>query len=337
MNVSPRRSADFEVWIDGARAVPIEQEIDRRGIRLKGRNEKVGPCPVCGGTDRFSVNVAKGLWNCRRCNKGGDVIELVRHLDGCDFLIAVGTLTGEKRPDNNPGHRPDPERERQLALQREHHARERDRHAEQERQDAERQFQRAEQTWQEASPTLGPPAIDYLARRGISLDDVPESGGLRWHPACPWELGTKSCVVARYTDIVTGEPRGIWRRPITGEKPMSLGPMGGCVIKLWTDDAVNEGLVIGEGIETTLAAATRIEHRETLLQPAWATGSAGNMATFPVLAGIEALTILVDNDASGTGQKAAEACAQRWRDAGKEVVRLMPGDLGADFNNLVTP
>jgi phage/plasmid primase-like uncharacterized protein len=324
-------------WIERARAAPIEQEIDRRGIRLKGRNEKIGPCPVCGGTDRFSVNVLKAVWNCRGCSKGGDVIELVRHLDSCDFLTAIETLTAEQRPDNNINQRPDSESERQLVEQREHRARERERRTEQERQDAAHQLQRAEQAWQEASLTPAPPAIDYLARRGISLDDVPESGGLRWHPACPWELGTKACVMAHYTDTVTGEPRGIWRRPITGEKPKTLGPMGGCVIRLWPDDAVNEGLVIGEGIETTLAAATRIEHRGTLLRPAWATGSAGNMATFPVLAGIEALTILVDHDASGTGQKAAEACAQRWRDAGREVIRLMPGDMGADFNNLVTP
>jgi phage/plasmid primase-like uncharacterized protein len=335
MGAHPQHGAD--AWIDGARAVPIEQEIDRRGIRLKGRNERVGPYPVCGGTDRFGVNVAKGLWNCRGCNKGGDVIELVRHLDSCDFLIAIKTLTGEKGPDNNPEHRPDPERERQLAQQRKHHARERERRAEQERQNAAYQLQRAEQTWQEASPTLASQAIDYLARRGILLDDVPESGGLRWHPCCPWETSTKPCVLARFTTALTNEPRGIWRRPITGEKPMSLGPMGGCVIRLWPDDTANEGLVIGEGIETTLAAATRIEHRGTLLRPACATGSAGNMATFPVLAGIEALTILVDHDASGPGQKAAEACAQRWRDAGREVTRLMPGDLGADFNNLVTP
>jgi phage/plasmid primase-like uncharacterized protein len=328
MGVYPQYRTD--AWIERARAVPIEREIDRRGIRLKGRNEKVGPCPVCGGTDRFSVNVSKGVWNCRGCHKGGDVIELVRHLDSCGFLTAIETITGEKGLDNNTKQRPDPERERQLAQLRE-------RCAKQERQDVAGQLQRAEQAWQEASLTPAPPAIDYLARRGISLDDVPESGGLRWHPACPWELGTKACVMAHYTDTVTGEPRGIWRRPITGEKPKTLGPMGGCVIRLWPDDAVNEGLVIGEGIETTLAAATRIEHRGTLLRPAWATGSAGNMATFPVLAGIEALTILVDHDASGTGQKAAEACAQRWRDAGREVIRLMPGDMGADFNNLVTP
>jgi phage/plasmid primase-like uncharacterized protein len=335
MGAHPQHRAD--AWIERARAVPIEQEIDRRGIRLKGRNEKVGPCPVCGGTDRFGVNVSKGVWNCRGCNKGGDVIELVRHLDSCDFLAAIETLTGEEWADNSPEQQPDPERGRKLAQQRQHHARERDRHAEQERQDAERQLQRAEQTWQEASPTLASHAIAYLARRGIALDDVPESGGLRWHPCCPWEAGTKPCVLARFTTALTNEPRGIWRRPITGEKPMSLGPMGGSVIRLWPDDVINEGLVIGEGIETTLAAATRIEHRGTLLRPAWATGSAGNMATFPVLAGIEALTILVDHDVSGTGQKVAQACAQRWRDAGREVSRLMPGDLGADFNNLVTP
>jgi phage/plasmid primase-like uncharacterized protein len=313
-----------------ARAVRLEDELARRGVKLKGRNERAGPCPRCGGIDRFAINTIKQCWVCRGCNKGGDVIELVRHLDSCDFLTAIETITGEKRLDNNTKQRPDPERERQLAQQRE-------RCAKQERQDVAGQLQRAEQAWQEASLTPAPPAIDYLARRGISLDDLPESGGLRWHPACPWELGTKACVMARYTDTVTGEPRGIWRRPITGEKPKTLGPMGGCVIRLWPDDAINEGLVIGEGIETTLAAATRIEHRGTLLRPAWATGSAGNMATFPVLAGIEALTILVDHDASGTGQKAAEACAQRWRDAGREVIRLMPGDMGADFNNLVTP
>jgi hypothetical protein len=32
----------------------------------------------------------------------------------------------------------------------------------------------------------------------------------------------------------------------------------GCVIRLWPDDMVELGLVLGEGVETTLAAATRI-------------------------------------------------------------------------------
>jgi hypothetical protein len=81
--------------IEKARAVPIEREIERRGIKLRGRVERVGPCPVCGGTDRFSVNTTKGVWNCRGCEKGGDVIELTMHLDGSDFKTAVATLAGE--------------------------------------------------------------------------------------------------------------------------------------------------------------------------------------------------------------------------------------------------
>jgi hypothetical protein len=202
--------------------------------------------------------------------------------------------------------------------------------------DEHRRLLRATHIWFESVPIIHTPGEAYLAKRGIVLDDVPEHG-LRWHPACPWEAGVASCIVSRFTDAVTSAPKGIHRRPITGEKPKMLGLMAGCVIRLWPDEDVAEGLVIGEGVETTLAVATRITHRGTLLRPAWAAGSADNLARFPVLAGIEALTILVDNDQSGAGQRAASKCAQRWRDAGREVIRLMPGHVGLDFNDLVKP
>jgi RecA-family ATPase len=83
--------------IDRARAVRLEDEISRRGIRLRGRNGSLeGPCPVCGGTDRFAVNTKKPAFNCRGCGiKGGDAIALIMALDGCDFMGAVATLTGE--------------------------------------------------------------------------------------------------------------------------------------------------------------------------------------------------------------------------------------------------
>jgi hypothetical protein len=43
--------------IKRAKAVAIEQEIGRRGIKLgNGKIEREGPCPRCGGTDRFSIN-----------------------------------------------------------------------------------------------------------------------------------------------------------------------------------------------------------------------------------------------------------------------------------------
>ena len=60
--------------------------------------------------------------------------------------------------------------------------------------------------------------------------------------------------------------------------------------------------MIGEGLETVAAAATRVEHRGTLLQPAWALIDSANLSGFPILAGIEALTVLVDHDVNGVGQ-----------------------------------
>ena len=88
-------SAASDAWVMRARSVPIEDELGRRGIHLRGKNERCGPCPRCGGDDRFSVNVAKQIYNCRHCEKGGDVIDLVQHLDGVDFVTACTTLAGK--------------------------------------------------------------------------------------------------------------------------------------------------------------------------------------------------------------------------------------------------
>jgi hypothetical protein len=296
--------------IERARCIPIDEEVARRGIKLRRVGaEMVGPCPHCGGIDRFGVNVRKQIWNCRHCGVGGNVIALVQHLDGCDFRKAVATLTGE-RPEKRvatllplPGNLVAAEF------------------------DERRNLDLADAIWRATQP-LGPEAIAYFNRRGIDIDAVPEHGGLRFHQR-------HQCIVGRFTTATGNQPRGIWRRPITGEKPKALGPMAGGVLRLWPDESVEQGLVLGEGVETTLAAATRITHRGTLLQPAWAACSAGNMESFPVVAGIEALTLLVDNDVSGTGQKAAATCAARWSAAGREVTRLTPKHAGDDFNDLV--
>jgi phage/plasmid primase-like uncharacterized protein len=287
-----------------AKAIPIEHWLASAGHHLKryGR-EFVGPCPVCGGTDRFAVNVGKQLWNCRGCAKGGDLIALVQHIDGVDFLTAFETLTGntvaQRRVANlrlfSPQTPSDDER---------------------------RGLEYAGRIWDQTSE-LTPEAVAYFANRKIDITAVPNHGGLRFHARCPWENGTKPCIIGQYTTAISSEPRGIWRRPIDGGKPKAIGPTAGCVIRLWPNDAVEQGLVIGEGVETTLAASS-IQYKRALLQPAWATGSAGNMAKFPVLSGIDALTILVDNDSSGTGERAATECAKRWQGADREVVCLLP-------------
>jgi hypothetical protein len=64
-------------------------------------------------------------------------------------------------------------------------------------------------------------------------------------------------------------------------------------------------------------------------RPIWAASSAGCIRTFPVLAGIEHLTIFADFDA--TGLDAAMTCAQRWRDAGRDAVVRRRNKPGADY------
>lgn len=61
-------------------------------LRQKTATESTGPCPRCGGTDRFNVQRKRFL--CRYCHpKWGDAIEYVQWLDDrCSFLDACSQL-----------------------------------------------------------------------------------------------------------------------------------------------------------------------------------------------------------------------------------------------------
>ncbi len=62
--------------------------------RLSG-SEYGGPCPKCGGNDRFHVQSAEGWWFCRQCHeKRGDVIEFVTWLEGVSFREACERIGG---------------------------------------------------------------------------------------------------------------------------------------------------------------------------------------------------------------------------------------------------
>ena len=67
------------------------------GARLKRvtATEHVGPCPICGGTDRFSVNTKDRVFNCRGAG-GGDVIAMVEHVRACSFVEALDYIVGER-------------------------------------------------------------------------------------------------------------------------------------------------------------------------------------------------------------------------------------------------
>jgi putative DNA primase/helicase len=189
------------------------------------------------------------------------------------------------------------------------------------------------QLWSETIAAPGTLAEKYLASRHLALPDRHEEV-LRFHPACPFGKGTRlPCMVALLRSIRTNEPKAVHRTALTpdGKKidRKALGPKAGCAIMLSASEDVGLGLTIGEGIETTIAGMS------LNFRPAWALGDAGEIAKFPLLAGIECLTILVDNDATGTGQASAIECSRRWTGAGREVFRIVPVKVGHDMADII--
>jgi hypothetical protein len=140
-------------------------------------------------------------------------------------------------------------------------------------------------------------------------------------------------------DIITDEPKAIHRTalradgtakadfPGLGNAKRMLGPAKGAALKLAAHTDVTDGLGIAEGVETAL----------TIIyagwQPVWACGSAGAIQSFPILSGIESLTIFADGDRAGVA--AAAACQTRWANSGLECRILAPPDEGADWNDVV--
>jgi DNA primase len=72
-------------------------DLRRAGTTAGG--EYCCPCPWCGGTDRFRVWPAHPSggerWWCRRCNRQGDTIDLLRERDGLSYSQAAA-FTGLK-------------------------------------------------------------------------------------------------------------------------------------------------------------------------------------------------------------------------------------------------
>jgi len=193
-------------------------------------------------------------------------------------------------------------------------------------------FDLALAVWRQTVEIAGTLGETYLTRHRL-LDIFEGVQNLRFHPACPFGSNKHPCMVALYRDIVTDEAKAIHRTALTvdGRKidRKALGPKKGCAIKLDDNADVTVKLTIAEGIETALAGAM------LGFRPVWALGDARELAAFPVLAGIESITILVDKDVSGTGQAAALECSKRWTSAGREVFRVIPTMLGADMADVV--
>ncbi len=154
--------------------------------------------------------------------------------------------------------------------------------------------------------------------------------GIAPHPLHGQNLGA---IIGVMTDAVTAKPTGAVSRTYLGPgglkvaKAKTLGSPGG-IIRLSPDDEVLGGLFIAEGIESALRAMWNG------FRPCWATGTTSLMRSFPALAGIEFLTIIVDNDKkTHAGLEAAKECEARWLAAGAEVKMRMSDEPGEDIDD----
>jgi hypothetical protein len=286
------------------------------GVRgLKGKANPAGPCPRCGGDDRFGITRSKGLFNCRRCKVGGDVIDLVQFIRGGTVGEAASLINREAR--QRPSKRG-------------------------------RGFDATalvRGVLKGLQPLHGTEGERYLREeRGIGVaaieDMLAEPHAFGWNravyfhsPGHPLHRQSLGCIVGIMTDPITAQPTGaISRTYISPDgkkvgKAKSLGTGGG-VVRLSRDDDVLSGLHVGEGIETCLAAAS------IGLRPILSTGSAATMAKLPVLDGVEALTIICDHDENGAGECAARELEARWLDADREA-RIIIRDKVGDINDAI--
>lgn len=171
-------SPEREAWVARARAASLV-DVASRWVKLaKHGHEMIGPCPCCGGTDRFSINTRKRIYHCRQCSVAKepcDVIALVMKKEGLDFDGACEWLTDEPAPGKKKSEEIAEKRGakvRQLSPQ----------------DDAKRQAEdnayrnkeigKARGIWDAGAPIAGTPAEAYLAGRGITLPHALLASGM---------------------------------------------------------------------------------------------------------------------------------------------------------------
>jgi putative DNA primase/helicase len=283
---------------------------------------KNGPCPLCGGTDRFQYTdkFGEGNYFCRGCGPGGG-FKLLQAVKGCDFNTALSEVEQQVgttlKAVNHPATGITAQRLEKLAVK----------------------------LWSEGRPVqAGDEVSRYLEGRGLFLSSFPEA--LRLHPALGYferdDFG-RNRKVAEYPAmlaVVQGHDglavtvhrtylmngRKILSRD--ARKVLSAG-ITGAAVRL---HEATEELAICEGIETGLAV-----HLGTG-KPVWSGLSAGNLEKLWLPEGVRRVWVYADNDADGdfAGQACAYALARRLRreqvqGMAREVRVFLPRTPGLDW------
>jgi putative DNA primase/helicase len=193
--------------------------------------------------------------------------------------------------------------------------------------DAARRLAMARRIWNAAQDARETPVVRYLAGRGIT---IPAPLTLRWAPSLRRPDRTAGPAMVARVDSLDGiliavhrtwidcdAAAEMWRR----RDRASLGPVRGGAVRL---APAAETLLIGEGIETTLAGmvATGL--------PGWAALSTSGLKALALPAEVRSVVICADNDDNGAGERAARTAEQRWRAEGRGVQIYISPYVGED-------
>jgi putative DNA primase/helicase len=276
---------------------------------LTGRN---GPCPICGGRDRwrFDNKHGDGTWICTHCG-AGQGIKLAMMLTGTtDYKVIAEKIEAViGRAARDPVRTELSEAAVRAAMNK---------------------------LWCASKPVSpGDPVDLWMRRRGLGATSYPAC--LRSHPGLR-HSGPPVTVHPGMIAMVsapTGAPVMIHRTfltsggtkaPVDKVRMFCPGkvPPGGAV--RLTPAASTMG--VAEGIETSLAAI------KLFGIPTWAALNDGGVEKFEPPTAVEHLVIFGDNDTNGVGQKAAYGLASRLAPMMHVEVRI-PDLEGSDWNDVL--
>ncbi len=276
------------------------------GIEPRFLVNRHGPCPLCGGRDRFRFDDkdGSGSYYCNGCGAGVGII-LVRKLHNWDYGTAcreVDKIIGNDPITPGPAAEPKDSRPDRLA--------------------------RIERVIAEA--TDAGIVSGYLSARGLTArPDV-----LRGHRALAYHddgqfVGRFPAMIAPVVgpDGALQSAHRTYLADVAKRKKIMppADTIRGGAVRLFE---VIDNMGVAEGIETAIACTEYFD------VPTWATISAGGMESFEPPAGIKRVLVFGDNDRNLVGQKAAFVLAHRLvRDLENEVeIEVsIPPEPGTDW------